>query len=157
MLLKYHTMRKNLLMLLWSVPCLLLVSAFAPSLQAPLVAKPTVAVPPLKVWYGSVSWYGPTFEGRTTANGELYDMSAMTAANPSLPFGSMVRLINTRNGKSAVVRINDRGPYENDREFDVSYQAADRLGIIGRGVARLRVELLQLPRDMQSTHEGAQR
>lgn len=99
----------------------------------------------MKVWFGTASWYGPTFQGRTTANGELYDMSALTAAHPSLPFGSLVRVINTRNSKSVVVRINDRGPYVGNRDMDLSYQAADKIGLIGRGVSRLRMELLEVP------------
>jgi rare lipoprotein A len=144
-------MRKTLIVLLGFLPCFLLSVALAPSLEAPLVAKPTQTVRPLKVWFGSASWYGPTFEGRTTASGELYDMTASTAAHTSLPFGSMVRLINTRTGRSAVVRINDRGPYVKGRELDVSYQVAERLGIINRGVARLRMELLQLPHGAQLT------
>ena len=142
-------MRRQLIVLTGLLPCLLLFMALTPSLEAPLVAKPTQTVRPLKVWFGDASWYGPTFEGRTTASGELYDMTASTAAHTNLPFGSMVRLINTRTGKSAVVRINDRGPFVKGRELDVSYQVAERLGIINRGVARLRMELLQLPHGAQ--------
>nr|HEV7952771.1 septal ring lytic transglycosylase RlpA family protein [Candidatus Acidoferrales bacterium] len=144
-------MRRQLIVLTGLLPCLLLFMALTPSLEAPLVAKPTQTVRPLKVWFGDASWYGPTFEGRTTASGELYDMTASTAAHTNLPFGSMVRLINTRTGKSAVVRINDRGPFVKGREMDVSYQVAERLGIINRGVGRLRMELLQLPHGAQLT------
>jgi rare lipoprotein A len=144
-------MRRQLIILIGLLPCLLLLLALSPSLEAPLVAKPTQTVRPIKVWFGEASWYGPTFEGRSTASGELYDMTASTAAHGTLPFGSMVRLINTRTGKSAVVRINDRGPYVKGRDMDVSYQVAARLGIIGRGVARLRMELLQLPHGAQLT------
>jgi rare lipoprotein A len=144
-------MRKQLIVLLGFLPCFLLTLALTPTLEAPLVAKPTQIVKPLKVWMGQASWYGPTFEGRTTASGELYDMTASTAAHISLPFGSVVRLINTRTGKSAVVRINDRGPFVEGRELDVSYQVAERLGMISRGVARLRMELLQLPPGAQLT------
>lgn len=121
--------------------------AMTPSLQAPLVARAPQPVPPIKVWYGTASWYGPTFQGRATASGELYDMTASTAAHPSLPFGSMVRLINPRTGRSAVVRINDRGPFVAGRDIDVSYQVAERLRIIDHGVVRLRMELLQLPKE----------
>ena len=151
LLLKSHTMRRQLIILIGLLPCLLLLLALSPSLEAPLVAKPTQTVRPIKVWFGEASWYGPTFEGRSTASGELYDMTASTAAHGTLPFGSMVRLINTRTGKSAVVRINDRGPYVKGREMDVSYQVATRLGMINRGVARLRMELLQLPHGAQIT------
>src|ERR1700733_37786 len=142
-------MRKQLIVLLGFLPCFLLMLALTPSREAPLVAKPTQAIKPPRCWSGQASWYGPTFEGRATASGELYDMTASTAAHINLPFGSMVRLINTRTGKSAVVRINDRGPFVKGREMDVSYQVAERLGIINRGVGRLRMELLQLPHGAQ--------
>jgi rare lipoprotein A len=125
---------------------LILLMGLTPTLEAPLVARASVAKAPMKVWYGDASWYGPTFQGRTTASGELYDMTAFTAAHISLPFGAMVRLINTRNGKSAVVRINDRGPFVGGREIDVSYQAAEKLGLISRGVSKLRIELLEVPK-----------
>jgi len=74
-------------------------------------------------------------------------MTAYTAAHPTLPFGSMVRLINPRSGRSAVVRINDRGPYVHGRDIDVSYQVAERLRLIDHGVVRLRMELIQLPKE----------
>ncbi len=133
-------------MLVGPIPCLLLLMGLAPTLEAPLVARASVLKPPMKVWYGQASWYGPTFQGRTTASGELYDLTSFTAAHMTLPFGAMVRLINTRNGKSAVVRINDRGPFVKDREIDVSYQAAEKLGLIARGVSKLRIELLEVPK-----------
>ena len=139
-------MRKKLVVLIALLPCLLLTLALAPTLEAPLVARANQPVPVMKVWYGEASWYGPTFEGRTTASGELYDMTALTAAHPNLPFGSMVRLINPRTGRSAVVRINDRGPYMKGREMDVSYVVAEKLGMINRGVAKLRMELLEVPK-----------
>ena len=140
-------MRNKLAVLIGSFACMFLALALTPSLEAPLVARATRHVPPIKVWYGAASWYGPTFQGRTTASGELYDMTALTAAHPSLPFGSMVRLVNPRTGRSAVVRINDRGPFAPGRDIDVSYQVAERLRIIDRGVVRLRMELLQLPHE----------
>jgi rare lipoprotein A len=139
-------MRKKLIVLFGSFPCLLLTLALTPTLEAPLVARASQPIPVTKVWYGQASWYGPTFEGRTTASGELYDMTASTAAHPSLPFGSMVRLINPRNGRSAIVRINDRGPYIDGRELDVSYHVAEKLGLINRGVSKLRLELLEVPK-----------
>lgn len=146
MLLKAHTMRHRLSVLLTSIPCLLIMLTLAPRIQAPLVASASQPIKPIRVWWGSASWYGPTFEGRTTANGEIYDMTASTAAHPDLPFGSMVRLINTRNGRSAVVRINDRGPFVDGRNIDVSYHAAEKLGILDRGVAKVRMELLEVPK-----------
>jgi len=144
-------MRDKLVVLLGLVPLLVLMAALTPSLEAPLVAKASQPVTPLRIWYGDTSWYGPKFGGRTTASGESYDMTASTAAHATLPFGSIVRLINTRTGRSAVVRINDRGPFVGGRELDVSYQVAEKLGIINRGVVRLRMELLQVP------HGGGQR
>jgi rare lipoprotein A len=72
-------------------------------------------------------------------------MNANTAADPNLPFGSIVRVKNMRTGKSQLVRINDRGPYVDGRDMDVSYQVACNLGMIGRGVSRLRIELLEVP------------
>ena len=139
-------MRRKLAMLIGPIPCLILLMGLTPTLEAPLVARASVPKPPMKVWYGKASWYGPTFQGRTTADGELYDMTAFTAAHMTLPFGAIVRLINTRNGKSAVVRINDRGPFVEDREIDVSYKAAEKLGLINRGVSKLRIELLEVPK-----------
>jgi rare lipoprotein A len=91
------------------------------------------------------SWYGEPFDGQVTANGETYDMYAQTAAHPSLPLGSMVRVVNLRTHRSLVVRINDRGPYVEGRELDVSYEVARRLGFADRGVARVQLQLLEVP------------
>ncbi len=118
----------------------------ASTLHAPLVvALPKQPVLPLRVWKGTASWYGSRFHGRRTANGETYDMFAYTAAHPTLPFGSLVRLVNPRTGRSQLVRINDRGPFVDDREIDVSYGVARRLGITEKGLARVRIELLEVP------------
>jgi rare lipoprotein A len=100
---------------------------------------------PLKVWDCISSWYGADFDGMPTANGETYDMNAATAAHPTLPLGSVVRVINLRNHRSAIVRINDRGPYVEGRDLDVSYAVARRLGFAQRGLSRVRIELLELP------------
>lgn len=80
-----------------------------------------------------------------TASGQPYDMFAATAAHAWLPLGSLVRLVNIRNGHSQLVRINDRGPFQSDREMDVSYLVASRLGLLGRGVGLVRIELLKEP------------
>ncbi len=88
------------------------------------------------------SYYGKEFHGRKTASGEIYDMHALTAAHRSLPFGTMVKVTNLDNGKSVVVRINDRGPWARGRILDLSYAAAQRLGMIGPGTARVRVDVL---------------
>jgi rare lipoprotein A len=117
----------------------------APGLEAPLVAVTSTPIKPLRVWSGLASWYGPRFQGRLTANGEQYDMTAATAAHPTLPFGSLLRVINPKTGKSMLVRINDRGPYVEGRELDVSYAVATKLSLIDRGIAKLRLELLEVP------------
>lgn len=82
---------------------------------------------------GVASWYGREFHGRPTANGERYDMLAMTAAHPTLPIPSYVRVTHLANGRSVVVRINDRGPFRRGRLIDLSYVAAAKLGLVGHG------------------------
>ncbi len=86
------------------------------------------------------SWYGPRFHGRTTANGEIYDQTALTAAHKSLRFGTILKVTNPRNNKSVIVRINDRGPYIPGRQLDLSKAAAEELDVIKNGVKRLKVE-----------------
>lgn len=89
---------------------------------------------------GLASWYGDDFHGRRTANGEVFDMTSITAAHPTLPMPSYVRVTNTANGKSLIVRVNDRGPYHGNRIIDVSHRAATLLDFKSSGVARVRVE-----------------
>jgi rare lipoprotein A len=89
---------------------------------------------------GLASWYGEDFHGRLTANGEVFDMESVTAAHPTLPIPSYVRVTNLRNGRSIVARVNDRGPYHQNRVIDVSGKTAKALGFYDRGVARVRVE-----------------
>jgi rare lipoprotein A len=91
---------------------------------------------------GVVSWYGDRFHGRPTASGELFDASAMTMAHPTLPFGTKVRVTNLRNGRSVEVRVNDRGPFVGTRIADLSHAAAVTLGMMRRGLARVRIEIL---------------
>lgn len=91
---------------------------------------------------GIASWYGPGFHGRHTANGETYDMNLMTAAHRTLPMPSMVRVTNLENGRSVVVRVNDRGPFANNRIIDMSRRGAEELGFIQQGTAHVRVEIL---------------
>lgn len=88
---------------------------------------------------GVASWYGPNFHGKTTANGETYDMYAMTAAHPTLPLPSLVKVQNLENGKEVVVRLNDRGPFAKDRVIDLSKAAAEAIGMIEAGTANVRV------------------
>jgi len=89
---------------------------------------------------GMASWYGDDFHGRLTANGEVFDMTSLTAAHPTLPIPSYARVTNLRNGKSLIVRVNDRGPYHGNRLIDVSNKAAELLEFKSNGVARVRVE-----------------
>jgi rare lipoprotein A len=89
---------------------------------------------------GIASWYGPDFHGRKTSNGEVYDMHAISAAHPTLPLPSYARVTNLENGKSIIVRVNDRGPYTRNRVIDLSIGSAKALGFYGRGLARVRVE-----------------
>jgi rare lipoprotein A len=91
---------------------------------------------------GLASWYGKDFHGRKTSNGEVYNMYAMTAAHKTLPLGTRVRVKNLSNGKSAVVRINDRGPFVRGRIIDLSYAAAGRLGVVGPGTAPVEIVAL---------------
>lgn len=94
---------------------------------------------------GLASWYGSKFHGRKTASGEVFDMNAMTAAHRSLKLGSYVKVTNNTNGKSVVVRINDRGPYHGNRMLDLSKAAANKLGIISRGVGNVTIEKVSGP------------
>jgi rare lipoprotein A len=89
---------------------------------------------------GLASWYGDDFHGRLTANGEIYDMEAISAAHPTMPMPSYARVTNISSGKSLIVRVNDRGPYHANREIDVSAKAAELLGFKRSGTARVRVE-----------------
>ena len=109
---------------------------------------------PLAIWECTTSWYGEDFDGQPTANGETYDMYAETAAHPTLPLGSIVRVVNTKNQRSQVVRINDRGPYIEGRELDVSYAVARRLGFDQHGLAKVRLELLEVPSRPSSEHRN---
>src|ERR1700674_653682 len=116
------------------------------TIPAPQVnSNPKSQPKPLATWECTTSWYGEGFDGQPTANGEIYDMYAITAAHPTLPLGSIVRVVNTKNHRSQVVRINDRGPYIVGRELDVSYEVARRLGFDQSGLAKVRLELLEVP------------
>ena len=92
---------------------------------------------------GTASWYGSDFHGRRTANGETYDMNAMTAAHPTLPMPTIVRVTNLDNGRNVIVRINDRGPFAEDRIIDMSRAGARELGFENKGLARVRVTILR--------------
>lgn len=91
---------------------------------------------------GIASWYGEQFHGKQAANGELFDMMALTAAHRTLPLGSMVRVVNLTNGKHVRVRINDRGPYVNGRILDLSQAAAVKLGMVQNGISVIQLEVI---------------
>ena len=101
---------------------------------------PPETAPPLQ---GLASWYGKKFQGRLTANGERFDMRRLTAAHRTLPFGTRVRVTNLENGRMVIVRINDRGPFVAGRIIDLSFAAGKKIGIIGTGVAPVRLEILK--------------
>jgi rare lipoprotein A len=94
---------------------------------------------------GLASWYGHPYHGRPAANGEIYDMEALTAAHRTLPFGTWVRVVNLSNDKTIDVRITDRGPFVENRIIDLSHAAAVAIDLIGPGVARVRLDILSVP------------
>ena len=118
----------------------------AETAPAPKVApKPVVAIEKKTevvktIGTGEASFYGPGFAGRPTANGERFNPAEMTAAHRTLPFGTKVKVTNQRNGRSVVVRINDRGPYAHNRVIDLSKGAAEKIGMISTGTAQVKIE-----------------
>lgn len=94
---------------------------------------------------GIASWYGHQFNGRKTANGERFDMNAMTAAHRTLPLACFIRVTNKDNGKSVIVKVNDRGPYVGNRILDLSYAAAQQIGIVGKGMGNVTIERVSSP------------
>jgi len=94
---------------------------------------------------GIASWYGPGFHGNRTANGEIYDMFALTAAHKTLPFGTIVKVVDLDTGKSVVVRINDRGPFIKGRIIDLSYAAAQKLEMVKKGLAKVGLKIVKWP------------
>src|SRR5579859_2056095 len=105
------------------------------------VVRPQVKTKPYQV--GTASWYGETFQGKPTASGEPYEMYDMTAAHLKLPMGSYVKVTNLRNGKSVVVRVNDRGPVVPGRIIDLSYGAAQALQFRHQGLQRVRLDVIK--------------
>jgi len=103
------------------------------------VSTPATAGP---VTHGMASWYGTKFDGRRTASGERYDMHQLTAAHPTLPFGTLVQVTNVENGRQVVVRINDRGPFGRRRVIDLSYAAARELRMVGPGTAQVELAVI---------------
>jgi len=107
-----------------------------------LLSTSACAKPQKNTQIGKGSWYGKKFQGRLTANGEHFNMYALTAAHKSLPFNTMVEVTNLRNNRKVIVRINDRGPYAKGRIIDLSYLAAKKLGYANKGVAKLKLRVL---------------
>lgn len=141
-------------------PLDLVIEPTAPQLQATLssdevksvvappaaeLPKPKLKVVPqvVKVITGEASWYGPGFYGNRTANGEVYKPGTMTAAHRTLPFGTKVRVTNLWNGRTAVIRINDRGPFVDHRVIDLGHGAASDLGLVASGIAQVKLEVLR--------------
>ncbi|MBS3736623.1 MAG: septal ring lytic transglycosylase RlpA family protein [Candidatus Bipolaricaulota bacterium] len=92
---------------------------------------------------GTASWYGPNFQGNPTANGEVFDMNELTAAHKSLPFNTRVKVVDLSSGNEVVVRINDRGPFIKGRIIDLSRRAAEKLGIIDSGTAKVGLKIVK--------------
>ena len=115
----------------------------APALA--VLPPPKIKVVPtvVRVITGEASWYGPGFFGNRTANGEVYRRGTMTAAHRTLPFGTKVRVTNLWNGRSEVIRINDRGPFVHHRVIDLGHGAASSLGLTASGIAQVRLEVLR--------------
>ena len=114
----------------------------------PVAPALPIATPPQQprvrsVSQGQASWYGPGFFGNRTASGEVLRPGTLTAAHRTLPFGTQVRVTNMGNGRSAVVRINDRGPFHGNRVIDLAHGAANNLGLISSGIANVKLEVLQ--------------
>ena len=118
--------------------------------QAPPIAKIPAPSQPTMMETGLASWYGPKFHGKLTASGEVFNQEKFTAAHPTLPWGSKVKVTNLDNGKSVDVRINDRGPFGKGRIIDVSRAAARALGMVGRGITTVQLEWLS---DSEKTNE----
>ncbi|HKI99160.1 MAG TPA: septal ring lytic transglycosylase RlpA family protein [bacterium] len=119
------------------------------ALRAPRPGNPGIkdysAVAPLLE--GIASWYGPGFHGKPTASGETYNQHELTAAHPTLPLGTIIRVQNEQNGRVVWVRVNDRGPYKKGRVLDLSRAAAERLGMVQEGTAPVRISVLRWPRN----------
>ena len=123
-------------------PVLEVVNAPRPKVAARSTSTPALNNRIVGVMSGMASWYGPGFDGNYSASGEIFNASELTAAHPSLPFGTLVRVVNMDNNQSVVVRINDRGPYAHGRVIDISTAAANVIGLISSGVAPVRLEIL---------------
>jgi rare lipoprotein A len=118
----------------------------SPVPQQPKPATKSKKSKPYQV--GTASWYGSYFHGKETASGEPFNMYDLTAAHPTLPLGTYVKVTNLRNGRTLVVRVNDRGPVIEGRIIDLSYEAARELDLKNQGIQRVRLDLVEPPRTM---------
>lgn len=118
--------------------------AGSPRFTSAAGADATVRDPSSHQLDGIASYYAEEFHGRKTANGETYDMNDLTAAHRTLPFGTRVKVVNHETGRSVIVRINDRGPFKDDRVIDLSLAAAKQLGLIANGTGAVFLEILEL-------------
>ncbi len=125
-----------------AAPVAEVLNAPKPQLAARAIFSPSLNSRVVGVMSGMASWYGPGFDGNYSASGEVFNARDLTAAHPSLPFGTLVRVVNMDNGQSVVVRINDRGPYAHGRVIDISEAAAGVIGLISSGVAPVKLEVL---------------
>lgn len=121
-----------------------------PPAPPPATAPAPLPVPGIYVEEGIASWYGVPFHGRRTASGEIYDMEKRTAAHRTLPFDTIVRVTNLKNGRQADVRINDRGPFVEGRIIDLSLAAARALDMVADGIVPVRIEILEGPHELTS-------
>ncbi|HUR37643.1 MAG TPA: septal ring lytic transglycosylase RlpA family protein [Terriglobales bacterium] len=119
-------------------------SAANPELEAFGRAKP------IYVETGVASWYGPPYHNRKAANGQVFDMHALTAAHKTLPLGSVIRVTNISNGKAALMRVTDRGPFIGDRVLDLSMGAAKEIGVYRTGLANVKIEVLDTPKPLNT-------
>ncbi len=112
-----------------------------------LIISGCTAYTPSGTWIevGYASYYSREFAGKRTASGEIFDPMKLTAAHKTLPFGTLVKVTNLKNGRSVVVRINDRGPYVKGRIIDLSYKAALKIGMVSHGVAKVKLEVIRWP------------
>ncbi len=122
--------------------------------KAPEPEQEVIEIPadtkPLLVETGIASWYGAPYHNRRGSNGEIYDMHAMTAAHRTLPLGSIVRVTNPESGAAAIVRITDRGPFIEGRVIDLSQAAAKKIGLVQKGTAPVRLEVLKTPQPIEA-------
>jgi rare lipoprotein A len=139
------TTRGAALILLPAVLCIVGCGSGSPRFTSRARPEPSVAEPvPSSRIEGVASYYADEFNGRKTASGEVYDMNDMTAAHRTLPFGTKVKVTHVDTGRSVIVRINDRGPFKDDRVIDLSFGAARQLGLIPLGTGRVILQILEL-------------